>query len=91
MAGVELGNGDDLVGRQEIGSLFTNTELAGHGGGRPRVVAGEHDGLKPEPVQLCHDPCRLGPRAIGQADPAQRSGAARQGHGGAGGFSAWPS
>ena len=46
MAGVELGDRRDLVGRQEVGSLFADAQLAGHGGGRPGVVAGEHDGLK---------------------------------------------
>ena len=81
MAGVELGDRRDLVGRQEVGSLFTDAQLAGHGGGRPCVVAGEHDGLKPELVQLGQHAGRLGPRPIGQPDPAQRAGARRQGHG----------
>ena len=41
---------------------FTDAQLAGHGGGRPRVVAGEHDRPKPE---------------LGAARPARRAASGR--------------
>ena len=39
----KLGDGGDLVGGQEVGALLADAQLAGHGGGRPGVIAGEHD------------------------------------------------
>ena len=57
------------------GALLADAQLAGHRGGRPGVVAGEHDGLQAQLVQLGQHPGRLGPRPVGQPDPAQRAGA----------------
>ncbi len=81
--GVDLGNRRHLVGRQQAGPLLADAQLAGDGRGCPGVVAGEHGGPQAQVVQLGQDPGRLGPRPVGQADPAQRAGIARQGHRGA--------
>ena len=57
------------------GALLADAQLAGHGRGRPGVVAGEHDGLEAQVVQLGQHAGGLGTRPVGQADPAQRAGA----------------
>ena len=70
----EVGDRRDLVGREQLGALLADAQLAGDGGGRAGVVAGEHDRPEAERVELGEDAGRLGPRLVGQADPAQRAG-----------------